>query len=109
MVKPAKLSRSTPRLLGAAFASGAAGRTPARSSAESRNATAEAAKTASTPTRASRIPPIAGPTKTPTLSIVVSTRFAAVSSSVVRESVGKSAACVGRKIDCISPTSAVNR
>ena len=39
------------------------------------------AKTVSVPVAASRRPPIAGPAKTPTLSIVVRTRFAAVSSS----------------------------
>jgi hypothetical protein len=57
----------------------------------------------SVPATVSRMPPIAGPTKMPTLSMVVSTRFAAVSSSGRRTSDGSNADCVGRNVDCSRP------
>jgi hypothetical protein len=46
---------------------------------------------------ASSAPPIAGPAKVPTLSIVERTTFAAVSSSGVRARWGRSADSAGRK------------
>ena len=83
------------------------GLTPASSSAGSRNATAEAANTASVPVRASMIPPIAGPMKMPTLSIVVSEVRGGQFLRRARER-GRSAAWVGRKSDCMRPTRAVS-
>ena len=53
-------------------------------------------KTVPAPDAASNRPPIAGPPKMPTLSIVLATTFAAVSSSGVRASAGVSAASAGR-------------
>ena len=68
------------------------------------NATADAAKTVCAFVAASRIPPSAGPRKIPELSTVVSTRFAAVSSSGVFASCGRSADCIGRTVLAISAT-----
>ena len=52
---------------------------------------------------------MAGPRKMPELSIVVTTRFAAVSSSVVRASCGSRADCIGRTMlaDSATPPASV--
>ncbi len=52
---------------------------------------------------------MAGPRKMPELSIVVTTRFAAVSSSGVRASCGSSADCIGRTMlaDSATPPASV--
>ena len=53
------------------------------------------AKTSHGPLNARMTPPIAGPANMPTLEIVFSARFDAVSSSGVDASDGSSAACAG--------------
>ena len=65
--------------------------------ADQRKVAAAIAKATAGSVAASTTPPIAGPAKTVTLSTVLETTFAAVSSAGVEASVGRIAACAGRK------------
>jgi hypothetical protein len=82
------------------------GRTPTNSTADHSTAPAVTRNTVPTLVHASSNPPIAGPRKMPTLSIVLAATFAAVSSSGVRASVGTRAASAGRNAVAATPTSA---
>jgi hypothetical protein len=66
------------------------------SSADQRNAPAVTAKTTPVLVAATSRPPNAGPTNTPTLSIVLAVTFAAVRSSGSSANPGSTAACAGR-------------
>ena len=70
--------------------------TPLRSRTDQSISPASRMNTVPAPETESTTPPIAGPPKIPTLSIVLETTFAAVSSSGVRANAGVSAACAGR-------------
>src|SRR6266568_9051494 len=77
---------------------GASARIRTTFSAEKANVPAVIANTTSTLVDARKMPPSAGPAKDPTAAIVLWATLAAVSSSGVRETVGRSAACAGRKV-----------
>src|SRR5512146_1231975 len=74
------------------------GRRRATSSADQRNVAEVRATATPAEERASTRPPIAGPAKLPTLSIVLEETFAAVSASGDSASDGSSAASAGRNI-----------
>ncbi len=83
--------------------------TPRTNSADQRVRAPLSAKTAAGPLSASRMPPRAGPANIPTLEIVFSTTFAAVSSSGVFTREGIRAACAGPQaeattVDAIAST-----
>ena len=78
-------------------ATGALEWTPVRRNALQANVPAVTQKTVPGPPATSRAAPSAGPANSPTLSKVLDERFAAVSSSGERASVGSSAASAGRK------------
>ena len=65
------------------------------SAADQTISAADTPKTAPGPLSARTMPPSAGPPRSPTLAIVLETTFAAVSSSGVRASDGRSAASAG--------------
>ena len=78
-------------------------------SAEKRNSAAVNMKTTQTLETASRRPPRAGPTQKPRLSIVLELTFAAVSSSGVFASEGRSAAWAGWNAVLITATVPASR
>ena len=94
--KPASRSSSSAAASPSAFGRGSL-RTCSTHNADQRNVPAVTAKTADGPLTASTTPPIAGPTRKPTLAIVLIATFADVSSSGVVASDGSNAACAGGK------------
>ena len=80
------------------------GRTPSTITADQTNVSASNAKTAPTSATASSNPPIMGPTKNPTLLIVLDATFAAVSSDGFLARLGSSAASAGRNVRPTTPT-----
>ena len=76
-------------------AGGVSGGSPSTQAADQRYAPPVSAKTSDGPLTARSTPPIAGPANMPTLEIVFSARFDAVSSSGVRRERRRSAACAG--------------
>src|SRR5438552_2734310 len=93
VVQPAVISgRNSER---SARSGGSSRGTRTTKNADHRKSAPLRANTAAGVLTASRIPPRAGPANIPTLETVLPTRFAAVSSSGVLTSEGRSAACAG--------------
>src|SRR5581483_8394398 len=90
--KPARRAEATG--VGSAGGRGSRG-TRMTQTADQRNVPAVTAKTDDGPDTASSTPPTAGPANMPTLATVFITAFAAVSSSGVVTSEGRSAPCAG--------------
>ena len=80
----------------------------AAKNAANTNTAPAATSTAPTLVAATRMPPKTDPTMVPMLSIVLDAAFAAVSSSGLRASEGRSDVCVGQNIVWITALTAVN-
>ena len=101
---PASSSSTTETASRSAASPSETGRIPEIRKADQSKREAVTTKTVPGPVAASRMPPMAGPPKMPTLSIELAATFAAVSSSGVRASVGTRAACAGRNAVAAIPT-----